>query len=50
MNDENFQHGGTNIHYLEKKLGPAGNLRQPRSIVLTKGRLITGLFLWRCRQ
>ncbi|KOO11823.1 hypothetical protein AKJ18_27145 [Vibrio xuii] len=21
MNDENFQHGGTNIHYLEKKLG-----------------------------
>ncbi|HHV9074843.1 hypothetical protein O3674_27540, partial [Escherichia coli] len=20
-NDENFQHGGTNIHYLEKKLG-----------------------------
>jgi acetyl-CoA carboxylase biotin carboxylase subunit len=21
MNDENFQHGGANIHYLEKKLG-----------------------------
>jgi acetyl-CoA carboxylase biotin carboxylase subunit len=21
MSDENFQHGGTNIHYLEKKLG-----------------------------
>ncbi|VEB53308.1 biotin carboxylase [Salmonella enterica subsp. enterica] len=21
MNDEHFQHGGTNIHYLEKKLG-----------------------------
>ncbi|WP_287468839.1 hypothetical protein, partial [Providencia sp.] len=21
MNDENFQKGGTNIHYLEKKLG-----------------------------
>ena len=21
MKDENFQHGGTNIHYLEKKLG-----------------------------
>jgi acetyl-CoA carboxylase biotin carboxylase subunit len=21
MNDENFQNGGTNIHYLEKKLG-----------------------------
>lgn len=32
MNDENFQHGGTNIHYLEKKLG-LQNLRQPRSIV-----------------
>ncbi|WP_409455910.1 hypothetical protein, partial [Pseudescherichia sp.] len=25
MNDENFQHGGTNIHYLEKKLGLNGN-------------------------
>ena len=21
MKDENFQHGGTNIHYLHKKLG-----------------------------
>ena len=21
MEDENFEHGGTNIHYLEKKLG-----------------------------
>ncbi|MPY01345.1 acetyl-CoA carboxylase biotin carboxylase subunit, partial [Salinivibrio sp. VYel4] len=21
MNDEHFQHGGANIHYLEKKLG-----------------------------
>ena len=21
MDDENFQNGGTNIHYLEKKLG-----------------------------
>ncbi|MDU7648169.1 MAG: hypothetical protein E7K17_08010, partial [Klebsiella michiganensis] len=21
MNDEHFQNGGTNIHYLEKKLG-----------------------------
>jgi acetyl-CoA carboxylase biotin carboxylase subunit len=21
MSDEHFQHGGTNIHYLEKKLG-----------------------------
>ena len=23
MNDENFQKGGTNIHYLEKRLGLA---------------------------
>jgi acetyl-CoA carboxylase biotin carboxylase subunit len=25
MADENFQHGGTNIHYLEKKLGMGGH-------------------------
>ncbi|MCE1690256.1 acetyl-CoA carboxylase biotin carboxylase subunit, partial [Enterobacter hormaechei] len=27
MNDENFQNGGTNIHYLEKKTGVTGNLK-----------------------
>ena len=27
MADENFQHGGTNIHYLEKKLGMGGHYR-----------------------
>ncbi len=27
MNDENFQHGGANIHYLEKKLVPTISLR-----------------------
>lgn len=27
MNDENFQHGGTNIHYLEKKTRSSGKIR-----------------------
>ena len=43
MNDENFQHGGTNIHYLER----SWVCRKPKAATqhrLTKGRLITGLF------
>ena len=43
MNDENFQHGGTNIHYLRR----SWVCRKPKSATqhrLTKGRLITGLF------
>jgi uncharacterized membrane protein YhdT len=36
MSDENFQHGGTNIHYLEKKLG----LQKNNPVLAAKGRLI----------
>ena len=40
MNDEHFQNGGTNIHYLEKKLG----LRRSNSAIAAKGRIIRPFF------
>jgi uncharacterized membrane protein YhdT len=39
MSDEHFQNGGTNIHYLEKKLG----LRKSK-LVRCKGRIIRPFF------
>ncbi len=42
MNDENFQHGGTNIHYLEKKLGLQEKIRLLKA---SKGRIFRPFLL-----
>ncbi|MGC6745616.1 hypothetical protein ACP0HM_19475 [Escherichia coli] len=43
MNDENFQHGGTNIHYLEKKTRSSGKIRLLKA---SKGRIFPAFFYY----
>lgn len=42
MNDENFQHGGTNIHYLEKN----SVFRKNKTAKASKGRIFRPFYYW----